>query len=213
MMLGIAFVMLAYAIIAVWNAIQITAIVDPKAEFVETRFLKFFLSLAGWLTFFAGTALLAQPETSGSLLSRRRGVARILLLSTILYIGFGIVPKSYFWDFAKDNGVFAKIVVASIALVVSQSVLWILLRRIIDRTPRRELSRLLTIAFWLSLPVNLLLCEGSFTLLDGMKNHDRFILLATLGLRGLGLLKCIAAIVLLVLTRKGIRRTVGYWDN
>jgi len=212
-MLGIALAMAAYAILTVWDAIQLTALADPKAVYVDTAFLKFFLALAGWLTFLVGAVILATPETSGSLLSRRRGVAATLVASTILYILVGLAPKRYFLEFAKEIGLITKIIVSSLAFVVGQSVVWIHLRRLIDRTPRRELSRLLMAAFWLSIPLNLLLCEGSFMLLGGMKNHQRLIVPGLIGLYAIGILKSIVAILLLMMTRKGIRRTVGYWDN
>lgn len=211
--LGIDIAMGAFGILAVFKGIDIFKLLDPAETMFETKFFRVFLALIGWLALLVAVALMTGKETSDSLLARRRGVAISLLGATLIYILLAFIPEDLLARLDRLYGAEAVLVVTGLCLVISQANIWILLRRVIDRTPRREVARQLKLMFWVSLIIFLCDNQGTKLLLSRLQLPQQTSLIIALTLSGAVLLQRIAAIYMLLITRKAIRRTVGYWDS
>jgi len=146
------------------------------------------------------------------MLARRRGVATSLLISTLIYTAYACVPKRIIDQINQPYAKETLMAVAGFCLIVNQLTLWILLRRVIDRTPRREVGRRLRIMFWITLLLFILANDGTFMVLNRLEWPGKTVLIVTIALTAAVILHRLGAIYLLLMTRKAIRRTVGYWD-
>ncbi len=187
---------------------------DPFSRQVDVTLMRLILNLMGWMSFVIGVFLITRPENSGSMIALRRRMANLLFLATFLDTAVELTSRAWVWEQAELPALVAVIGLGSFASVLSQSLLWTHLRRsIIDRTPRREVARKLNAFFCISLPLFVLLSEGSLRLLKERASLGNCALLAIdVAVCGLLIIHHGFAIYLLIAVRKAIRRTVGYWD-
>ena len=210
-MRGIALVTIGYAALAVIGAVRLGMLAGPRSLATDLAVVRYCLLLAAWVVFAVGVMLMTAPETSGSLIARRRAIPITLRLSTIFAAALTFVPENWL---GTQPPVYTVIYQAAISLatVLCHSFLWVYLRKIIDRTPRREVGRLLFYAFCVTLPLYLLASRSAMQLLatqylsESATQKVRIIIVVLL------ILHHLAAIYPLQLTGKAIRRTVGYWS-
>jgi hypothetical protein len=205
----------SYIVLVGVRLMTLIALLDPPARYIDATFIRFFLAITGWLSFVVGVFLITRPETSGSMIARRRNIAHLLLFTSIIYTAVEFVPKNLIWENAKLPGLIAAVGISSLTLALCQSLLWLQLRRtIIDRTPRREVARKLNLGYWISLALFILFSDGIMRLLNRyLAIPDSAFLAFNLSVCGLMIVHHAFAIYLLIATRKAIRRTVGYWDS
>ncbi len=213
--LGIDVITGSIVLLLVMRVLSLISIIDSKLVTVEMTLIRVNGNHTGWLAFTVGIFLITRPETSGSMIARRRTVANLLLAACVVFLAIELTPERLVLQYAKMPGLMSAIGLSSLALLLSQSLLWLHLRRsIIDRTPRREVGRKLNSFFWISMVLFALFSDGSVRLVSRyLADSSSAMLALKLGGCGVMMLYHAVAIYLLIATRKAIRRTVGYWDN
>ncbi|CAN5510482.1 hypothetical protein BH10PLA1_BH10PLA1_14380 [soil metagenome] len=207
---GINLISLGYLVLAVIGVLGLGVVAGPASVRVDLAVVHYCLLLAGWGILIAGVILVTKPETSGSLIARRRGVAITLRVSSVLCAALIFVPDAWLNKQPMTN-VIAYYIVFGLSFVLSSSLVWVALRKIIDRTPRREVTHALTTTLWITVPIYVLASRGVVFFIGTRVSSDsaQIVRLAAIGLI---ILHRLAALYPLQLTGKAIRRTVGYWS-
>lgn len=187
-------------------------LLDPQETLFDIGFYRFFVSIAAWCLYAAGVMLVTSAEPSDSLVARRRGMAWLLRIAVLIVTAMAFVPSRVFARLDQPYIQDVILAVWSVALVIAFAKLLRFLRRLIDRTPRREVSARLTALFYITIPLIALTSPISIHLAS---QH-------LLAQRGQAMYKAVAlsillvhhavTVALLILTRNAIKRTVGYWS-
>jgi hypothetical protein len=203
---GITFMVMGYAGLILASSVAI-AEDFVKADVFDAHFYRLFVDLFAEVMLALGVWFLTAHEPGESLVARRRTLpwlARIAVIVMVLAVALPLVQIELHEHVAR-----AVWFAGSIALLLSFMLPWIHLRRLVDRTPRREVGRMLTSMAWLSL---VLLAVGiAWDVLAPRVADVAVRHWAHVGAMAALILFAAAAVYVLTLASRGIRRTVGYW--
>jgi hypothetical protein len=211
-MVGINLITIGYVVLALVRLLQLAVAVGFHNVAFDTTALRFCTDVVGWITFTVGVIMITLPETSGSLIARKRGVAATLRVATVVAAVMTFVPVRWFAAHGPQAEA-THLVVGSLAMILCNALLWLHLRKIIDRTPRREVRALLTLCFAITLPLFVLICPGVIHLLGHHVLSEEGAFMAGLTVQCLAAVHHFASSYPLQVTRKAILRTVGYWGE
>lgn len=178
-----------------------------RPQVLDPSLVRQMILLGGMAILALGLWFLTAAEPADSLVARRRGLAVTIRLATIL----GLMGLSL--EFARavipPQAHQSSMMAGWLGALLTFSLPWIYLRRLNDRTPRQEVSRLLRTTFWLSVVVLLIGMSANIGrpyLADERIRHylPAAEALVWAAFNGFG-------IYVLAVTSHGIRRTVGYW--
>ena len=211
-MVGLRVIAVAYIFFTIQYLLHYLPALGVRESDFDAAVIRNCVALAGWLAIIVGVFMVTAPESSGSLIARRRLLATILRWTTVLSAVEFFVPEDWLHR-AGDTGFIAAIIVYSVVLLLSQSLLWLHLRTIVARTPRREVYKALSIALVLTVAIYVAASRAVLHLASRLATTPS----APTGLHltqvSLRLVHYAMALFLLPLTLKAIRRTIGYWDN
>jgi hypothetical protein len=189
----------------------ITQTLGPYHEVHGLFFYQRFIAFGGLTGLLVGLWMLTQREESDALIARRRGLAWVLRVAMILGVMAFLAPMTLPHLRLPQQTLTGVVWAGSIGAGIVHSLVWWHILRIIRRTPRYGVARLLKLAIWLSVPLFLLSNAPAIYALSQQFPPDRMLWITGAILPALLALHHAFAAYILILSDKAIRRTIGDW--